>query len=256
MKKTIKRVTIITISLVLVLLYKTYILPEQLSRAQSQQHAEIDLNGNDLNQDNQVIYASNEPVSEYSSPGSVTADNFSAITEGKNDNALVTPSLSNTGVDFSSQTNKTTFSENTNLTKEDMANNNETKVFENNLSPTEMGYATASHGPNNNPLNVENTVSENIQAASSYNASRAESRVASTENATTASRVTTTANNNINVNLSSAPLVVIENPGGPNNGTDPYVPIDDYYGLFALLLCAGVIFWYRMKANKLVGVKA
>jgi hypothetical protein len=49
---------------------------------------------------------------------------------------------------------------------------------------------------------------------------------------------------------------VIENPGGPNNGNDPYVPIDDYYGLFALLLCGCVIFWYRNKASKLVRVKA
>lgn len=91
---------------------------------------------------------------------------------------------------------------------------------------------------------TSSTISSNASNAS------AQSRITSVEN--TASRVVGASNGGNTISFSPPP--VIENPGGPNNGTDPYVPIDDYYGLFALLLCGGVIFWYRQKVNKLVKI--
>lgn len=110
------------------------------------------------------------------------------------------------------------------------------------------------------PNAVEGSMSSNMGSEGS-----ATSALASSNNGTTASRVSSNtpsnpsasrviSGNGGSISFSSPPI--IETPGNPGGGSDPYVPIDDYYGLFALLLCGGVIFWYRQKANKLVKVKA
>lgn len=111
---------------------------------------------------------------------------------------------------------------------------NENSSYSNSISNTELA--------NNNDVNMQVIAS---RTTSNYNPSA--SRVAGANSN----------NNAINLNTGSNSIVLVEStPGSPGGGSDPYVPIDDYYGLFALLLCGGVIFWYRNKANKLVAVKA
>lgn len=255
MKKTIRKVTLIALSLTAILLYKAYLLPQHLNLAQTTQTNEKYLSTEEFNEETaNQNFVENEIA--YSSPNPPAIDNSSYAYNLHANNEVINfnTTTSNAAIESNTQQNIAIVDNNTSSDfeeKKEIANNE--MALNNSTSLQDFGYATASHGPNiNNALQAENTVVESISAATNFNAAR----TASTYNAPSASRIANSSISAPSISFSSSPPLLVESsPGSPNNGSDPYVPIDDYYGLFALLLCAGIIFWYRMKANKLITVK-
>lgn len=202
-------------------------------------------------------------VNDYASMSTNGGNSYSGNVSSSNNNTPAIADLSANKENTNSSTIVTGGNEADNF-KDVVASNYGSTNSYNSSNNVDNGYSNAMGGPNASSssegrfgeMNSSLSTTENMSSSLNTAASRA-SASTSTE-PTAAGRVSQgSGGNSVSVPTISAPSApVIETPGAPGGGTDPYVPIDDYYGLFALLLCGGVIFWYRNKQSKLVKVKA
>lgn len=257
MLKAIKRITFYTVIFTSLFLVKTFnankinstvVSSETVSSNYNEtSNNEIIISDNRENKDNASMYSQ----SEYSNSKQINVgitDSKEGIPGLAENKQFTYPSLGMEGLEAVNLRNdevaSNTFSNNDNGYNYS-SNSNLNYGFSNNSGPN-AGEAYSTNGS----TEIGNTeASTNLYASASRTAS-------SSNNYTTGSRVSPSGSLTPSMGGFSTPPIV-EAPGSPGGGGgDPFVPIDDYYGLFALLLCSGVIYWYRMKASKLVGVKA
>lgn len=258
MKKAIKKITLYSILIALGFLVKYYVIEDKVSGRKSQFGSSTSTNSGEEGEglgntsDNNSVTFNDYAKTEIPSMGG--GGNLSKSTESVSG----TTSIADIGV---SNANSNTMSSGLSAEedfKESVANNNSYvdngSSYSNNYSNS---YYNGVGGPNAN--NAEGSMlgsevsSSNATTSSSASAATASRTASGSGNASSASRVSGSGSGSVGL---SAPPPVIEAPGSPGGGGDPYVPIDDYYGLFALLLCGTVLFWYRNKQSKLVKVKA
>lgn len=251
MKKTIKRITLYCTILSVVALYfsnrnETIVVKNSLSNVsdvietnQENSNEALQTNGfgNEVYAYHKVEFSNNKANASNVAPSTASPINLSSSENSKDE----VPN----GEDV--------------VFKDIVASNYSSQNSFSNYSTNE--FSNNSSGPNaniNESVSAESAVGNaDVAATNSYSSESTASRVSPSNVTPNASRSSFQANNSgLSINVSSNSAVLVESgPPGPGGGGDPFVPIDDYYGLFALLLCAGVVFWYRNKTNKLVGVK-
>jgi hypothetical protein len=256
MKKAIKKITVFFCCLTAILSIYIYTQSESYTSSAKKTLSEGSIQNEEGTNAGSVEYPSTT-ISSYQDYGYASNNNLGSSSANPQQQGTESVPTNGNNVSVLDLTTSNSLAEVTTegSFRESIASNYSGSENEFNAYNSINGYGNL-NGPNAGESNMSSSVGGEVSSssglASSSNGNTASRVSSNTPSNPSASRVIS--GNGGSLGFSTPPI--IETPGNPGGGNDPYVPIDDYYGLFALLLCGGVIFWYRNKANKLVRVKA